>query len=62
MHGPLKEPYAILSLSLGATRDFDIRETRSQKHMLTIPLRHGELVSMNGLFQSLFQHRCVKWC
>jgi alkylated DNA repair dioxygenase AlkB len=57
MHGPLHEPYAILSLSLGATRNFLIRETRSRKVVSTIPLKHGDLVSMNGLFQSLFQHR-----
>ena len=57
MHGPLHEPYAILSLSLGTTRNFDIRETRSQKFVCTVPLRHGDLVSMNGLFQSLYQHR-----
>ena len=57
MHGPLTEPYAILSLSLGTTRDFDIRESRSQKFVTTIPLRHGDIVAMNGVFQRNYQHR-----
>jgi hypothetical protein len=59
MHGPLHEPYAILSLSLGTTRNFEIRETRTQRPVSTVPLRHGDLVAMNGLFQSLYQHRYV---
>ena len=61
MHGPLNEPYAILSLSLGTTRNFDIRETLSKKFACTIPLRHGDLVSMNGKFQSVYQHRYVEY-
>ena len=60
LHGPISEPYAILSLSLGATRTFLIQRSlgsSGRSEIIDIPMRAGDLLSMNGLFQQQFKHK-----
>ena len=58
LHGSIDEPYAILSLSMGCSRNFCIRPTNRRTDETNFMLNHGDLVSMNGLFQKMYQHRC----
>ncbi len=47
--------FTIASLSLGATKDFTIKETYGC-HSLALELEHGDLLTMEGAFQSEFMH------
>ena len=57
LHGSIDEPYAILSLSMGCSRTFSIRPTNRRSDETHLLMTHGDLLSMNGLFQKLYQHR-----
>ena len=50
----------IASLSLGATRTFEIRLKDNHEKKISIPLTHGSLLVMSGRTQSLSQHRVPK--
>ena len=50
----------IASLSLGATRTFEIRLKDNHEKKISIPLTHGSLLVMMGRTQSLSQHRVPK--
>ena len=50
----------IASLSLGATRTFEIRLKDNREKKISIPLTHGSLLVMSGRTQSLSQHRVPK--
>lgn len=52
------EPY-IASLSLGATRSFNLRHNRS-KRIVVIPLTSGSLLTMGGALQHYWQHSVPK--
>ena len=43
---------------MGASRTFSIRSNSRRTDETHFMLSHGDLVSMNGMFQKLFQHRC----
>ena len=49
----------IISLSLGASRTFQILHKRSGK-ILTKKLTNGDLLIMDGMFQKYLQHRILK--
>ena len=56
----MNEPFAILSLSMGCSRNFSIRPIGKRRtDESNFMLSHGDLISMNGMFQSLYQHRSV---
>ena len=60
IHGSVNEPFAILSLSLGATRTFLIQNSIGSggtSPIIDVPMRNGDLLSMNGLFQKQFKHK-----
>lgn len=46
----------VVSLSVGATRNFRIRNKATKKIVFNCPLAHGCLVHMRGDFQSQFTH------
>lgn len=48
--------HPIASLSIGATRLFQVRHKYSN-YLYTLPMQNGMLLIMHGLFQSEFQHR-----
>jgi len=50
----------IASLSLGATRAFDVRAKRERARIVSIDLDHGDLVIMRGEAQARFEHRIAK--
>ena len=50
----------IASLSLGATRRFDLRRVDDHSIKLELDLHHGDLVIMSGTTQSLWRHRVPK--
>ena len=50
----------IASLSLGATRRFDLRRVDSPSIKLELDLHHGDLVIMSGTTQALWRHRVPK--
>jgi len=58
VHG-LAHP-VIASLTLGATRAFDLRPKRARSDMISIDLDHGDLLVMRGATQSLWEHRIRK--
>ena len=45
------------SLSLGATRRFDLRRVDDHSQRESIDLHHGDLVVMRGTTQALWRHR-----
>jgi len=47
----------IISLSLGASRKFQIRRQWTQETPVTIDLNNGDLMTMEGLFQRFYSHR-----
>ena len=47
----------IISLSVGATRDFDISFKDQKKKYKSLSLQHGDLCMMSGWFQNVFDHR-----
>jgi alkylated DNA repair dioxygenase AlkB len=57
LHGSIEDPYAILSLSMGTSRTFSIRPMHRRNDETHFLMNHGDLLSMNGLFQKLYQHR-----
>lgn len=56
----LKPQSPILSLTLGATRDFVIREKKTKKIITTIPLIDKAVVIMGGDMQKEFTHEIPK--
>jgi alkylated DNA repair dioxygenase AlkB len=50
----------VISLSLGATRKFRIRDKITKKIVLDFPISHGCLIHMNGEFQKEFTHEIPK--
>ncbi len=48
--------HCIASLSIGATRLFEVWHLFRQ-HQYTLPMTHGMLLIMQGAFQSEFEHR-----
>jgi len=50
----------IASLSLGATRRFDLRRVDDHSIKLELDLHHGDLVIMSGTTQTLWRHRVPK--
>jgi alkylated DNA repair dioxygenase AlkB len=50
----------IASLSLGATRRFDLRRVDDHSIKVELELHHGDLVIMSGMTQTLWRHRVPK--
>lgn len=50
----------IASISLGATRDFQLRENTPKSPILTIPLKDGTLLTMEGTTQQYTKHSVPK--
>ncbi len=50
----------IASLTLGATRAFDIRPKRDRGRVISVDLDHGDLVVMRGDTQLNYEHRVAK--
>ncbi|BCU02743.1 dioxygenase [Pandoravirus japonicus] len=50
----------IASLSLGATRDFKMRDKADHALQVTFPLGPGDVVHMHGRCQDLYQHQVPK--
>lgn len=50
----------IASLSLGATRRFDLRRVDDPDYRLSVELHHGDLLVMRGTTQELWRHRVPK--
>ena len=48
------------SLSLGATRRFDMRRVDDHAEKIELDLHHGDLVIMRGTTQALWKHRVPK--
>ena len=48
------------SLSLGATRRFDLRRADDHAEKIELDLHHGDLVIMRGTTQALWRHRVPK--
>jgi alkylated DNA repair dioxygenase AlkB len=48
------------SLSLGATRRFDLRRADDHTQKIELDLHHGDLVIMRGTTQALWKHRVPK--
>lgn len=48
------------SLSLGATRRFDLRRVDDHSQKVSLELHHGDLVIMRGTTQALWRHRVPK--
>ena len=48
------------SLSLGATRRFDLRRADDHAEKIELDLHHGDLVIMRGTTQALWKHRVPK--
>lgn len=51
---------SIASISFGATRTFRVREYKTKKIILDIPLTHGSIFVMGGTFQNEFTHEVPK--
>ena len=50
----------IASVSLGATRDFQVRRYKEKDNLMTLPLSHGSTLLMKGDMQSLWEHQVPK--
>jgi alkylated DNA repair dioxygenase AlkB len=50
----------IASLTLGATRAFDLRPKRDRHRVLSVDLEHGDLLIMRGGTQEHWEHRVAK--
>ena len=50
----------IASLTLGATRAFDLRSKRDRSRLISVDLDHGDLVVMRGETQLNWEHRVPK--
>ena len=55
----LRHP-VIASLTLGATRAFDLRPKADHKRIVSIDLEHGDLLVMRGETQVNWEHRIAK--
>jgi len=55
----LRNP-VIASLSLGATRAFDLRPKNERKRVISVDLEHGDLIVMRGETQDNWEHRVAK--
>jgi len=55
----LAEP-VIGSLTLGATRAFDLRPKADRRRIISIDLEHGDLLVMRGATQRNWEHRVAK--
>ena len=53
---------SIISLSLGASRTFSIRSVArgSRRSPLEVELAHGDILTMEGLFQTHWQHAVLR--
>ncbi len=50
----------IASLTLGATRAFDLRPKSDRRRIVSVDLDHGDLVIMRGDTQTNYEHRVAK--
>ena len=50
----------IASLTLGATRAFDLRPKTASSQIVSVDLEHGDLIVMRGATQANWEHRVVK--
>ena len=50
----------IASLTLGATRAFDLRPKAARSRIISVDLEHGDLIVMRGETQTNWEHRVVK--
>ena len=50
----------IASLTLGATRAFDVRERMNPRRIVSVDLDHGDLLVMSGAAQATYEHRVAK--
>lgn len=50
----------VIAISYGATRTFRIREKKSKKIVLDIPMEHMDILIMGGDFQKEFTHEIPK--
>jgi len=50
----------IISISLGASRYFDVRDIDSKTEQNSFLLEHGDLMTMEGAFQKYYEHRIAK--
>jgi alkylated DNA repair dioxygenase AlkB len=50
----------IASLTLGATRAFDLRPKSARSRVISVDLDHGDLLIMAGDTQTFWEHRVVK--
>jgi alkylated DNA repair dioxygenase AlkB len=50
----------IASLTLGATRAFDLRPKSDRRRIVSVDLDHGDLVIMRGDTQANYEHRVAK--
>jgi alkylated DNA repair dioxygenase AlkB len=50
----------IASLTLGATRAFDLRPKADRQRIISIDLEHGDLLIMRGATQEHWEHRVAK--
>jgi alkylated DNA repair dioxygenase AlkB len=55
----LREP-VIGSLTLGATRAFDLRRKSAPAEVVSVDLDHGDLLVMRGATQATYEHRVAK--
>jgi alkylated DNA repair dioxygenase AlkB len=55
----LREP-VVASLTLGATRAFDLRPKADRKQIVSVDLDHGDLIVMAGDTQTNWEHRVAK--
>ena len=51
---------AVLSISLGATRKFQLRRYDSKKELISLELGHGDMLLMTGPVQKFWEHRLPK--
>ena len=57
---PLVENSPIVSISLGETRIFRIKEKQTKTKILDISLKHKTVITMGGLFQKEYTHEVPK--
>jgi alkylated DNA repair dioxygenase AlkB len=50
----------IASVSLGATRAFQLRDHKTKTNLISLELKHGSLVLMKGQTQTMWEHRIPK--
>ena len=57
----LWEKCTIISLSLGASRTFQIKRKRGRNPVRSIVLNNGDLLTMEGMFQKFLKHQLKKY-